>query len=363
MAKSITKPGSTIICTGGTSGDPITMQDICDEDTSQGWGVATAYGNGFFQIAADVDIGDGSTPTYVTIQAGEAVDMVGFSPQIKTNATFNIGEISNTYYAKGAAFLKYTGGWVSKPFASGGVFNMYNAHLVAVAGGTRIEKCPTTIFNSTVSSPVYTYWQIKSTTYDITSLYIYGCFNLVMSSGTLDDVHGEAAVPDGLTVGFADALVENLLITNSSGAKIKMGTDNTITLKNPRWLPVQGDFFLETDAAEAHLVYTCNIHLADKDGNNISGVTILCQDKDSNTVFSVNTGADGKIAEQIITYKKWVGTSETETTYSPHKFTISKAGYETLVLDNITVNEPIDWHLELQDPVSGYIPQIRIHGV
>jgi len=361
MAKSITKPGSTIICTGGTSGDPITMQDICDEDTAQGWGVATAYGNGFFQIAADLDIGDGSTSTYVIIQAGEAVDMTGFSPQIKANATFNIGEISNIFYAKGAAFLKYTGGWVSKPFASGGVFNMYNAHLVAAAGGTRIENCPTTIFNSTVSSPVYTYWQIKSTTYDITSLYIYGALNLVLSSGTLDDVHGERAVEDGLTVGFGDALVENLLITNSSGAKIYMGTANTITLKNPRWLPVQGDFTLATDA-EAHLVYTCNIHIADKDGNNLSGVTILCQDKDGNTIFSVNTGADGKIAEQTITYKKWEDTPETETTYSPHKFTITKAGYETLVLDNITVDEPIDWHLELQDSGSQR-PRLQIHGV
>jgi hypothetical protein len=28
--------------------------------------------------------------------------------------------------------------------------------------------------------------------------------------------------------------------------------------------------------------------------------------------------------------------------------TLSKAGYETLVLDNITIDSPIVWHLELQ---------------
>jgi len=62
--------------------------------------------------------------------------------------------------------------------------------------------------------------------------------------------------------------------------------------------------------------------------------------------FSENP-TNGAIAEQIITYKKWAGTSELETKYI-HTFTTSETGYETLTLDNITVGGPIDWHLGLQ---------------
>jgi len=101
--------------------------------------------------------------------------------------------------------------------------------------------------------------------------------------------------------------------------------------------------------------YTCNISVADKDGTLIDGVEVLCEDKDDAQVFTTTTGDTdtGKIDEQVITYKTWTGTSETLVTSSPHKFTLSKAGYETLTLDNITVDGPIDWHLELQDPGGG----------
>ena len=45
-------------------------------------------------------------------------------------------------------------------------------------------------------------------------------------------------------------------------------------------------------------------------------------------------------------------------TYSPHKFTLSKAGYETLDLENITIDGPIVWHLGLQDEDGGGIDLI-----
>lgn len=64
--------------------------------------------------------------------------------------------------------------------------------------------------------------------------------------------------------------------------------------------------------------------------------------------FSVNP-TSGDIAEQTITYKTWTGTSELETKYI-HEFTFSEAGYETLILENVTVDAPVVWHLELQPP-------------
>ena len=95
-----------------------------------------------------------------------------------------------------------------------------------------------------------------------------------------------------------------------------------------------------------------NIHVKDKDGANLSGVTVTCDISDSSNYdtqeFSVSTAADGTITEQTIIYKDWEGTSETETDYSPARFTLSKAGYKDLVKENITVNDAVVWELELQ---------------
>ena len=60
--------------------------------------------------------------------------------------------------------------------------------------------------------------------------------------------------------------------------------------------------------------------------------------------------ADGYILYRpVLDYIKYKAGGPTgDVTLSPHKFTISKAGYETLVLENITISAPIKWHLELQ---------------
>ncbi|GAF92704.1 unnamed protein product, partial [marine sediment metagenome] len=71
-------------------------------------------------------------------------------------------------------------------------------------------------------------------------------------------------------------------------------------------------------------------------GADLASATVTCTDQFSAEVFSVTTDGNGDIAEQTITYKQWAGTSETLTTYSPHVFTVSKAGYETLVMEAIT---------------------------
>ncbi|HUV83816.1 MAG TPA: hypothetical protein VMW53_12200 [archaeon] len=96
--------------------------------------------------------------------------------------------------------------------------------------------------------------------------------------------------------------------------------------------------------------YTCNITVRNNTGTLLDGVEVLCEDEADATVWTTTTGDTdtGKIDEQVITYKMWTGTSETLTEYSPHKFTFSKAGYETLILENITVDHPIVWELKLK---------------
>lgn len=104
--------------------------------------------------------------------------------------------------------------------------------------------------------------------------------------------------------------------------------------------------------------YTVNIHVADKDGVSLPGVNVVCKDKDDNEVFSVNTDENGDIVEQEVAYQRWTdfaygeNDEEDATCFSPHKFIISKTGYETLELEEITVDGIIDWHFELQEPTT-----------
>jgi len=110
---------------------------------------------------------------------------------------------------------------------------------------------------------------------------------------------------------------------------------------------------------EIHEDYNINIHVTDPDGGNLSGVTVDLYGSDSGsaseeydtamwTEGSVTTAEDGTITEQTITARKWVGTSETLTNYNYFKMVLSKASYKTRILENITIDSPIDWHLELQ---------------
>jgi hypothetical protein len=117
---------------------------------------------------------------------------------------------------------------------------------------------------------------------------------------------------------------------------------------------------ISADGAWAQEQYPCNITVKNYAGTLLDGVEVLCEDEADATVWTTTTGDTdtGKIDEQIIIYKQWIDAADTLTTYSPHKFTFSKAGYETLILENITVDAPIVWHLELQHTKGAKLRQI-----
>lgn len=57
--------------------------------------------------------------------------------------------------------------------------------------------------------------------------------------------------------------------------------------------------YYQGDAANTGNIYrqyTFNLHLTDKNGNNISGAAVVLKDKDGNEVVNTNTVADGTIA-------------------------------------------------------------------
>ena len=72
--------------------------------------------------------------------------------------------------------------------------------------------------------------------------------------------------------------------------------------------------------------YTIDIHVTDKDNDNLANATVTLKDKDGNTVFSVLTGAEGMITQQTVSrsyYDQPHG--DVLQDYSPHTLTIDRS--------------------------------------
>ena len=334
-----------ITVTGGTEGTPATFADIQAANDAGGWGVCSNPFTGCYKLDAHLDIGDGVASTYFTSTDDEYIFFSsGNSPQVKNNATLQLGTPGISYSGRGVSWVFEAGGY-GRYFSNAttsGVIYMYNVHLRFSSSELLMYVSSLTIKNTTITADDQNL-RVQADSGSIYNLYIWSANFLLKSSLSLDLIHTEDCTI-GIVGEVVDITAENLLVTNAGWVEVRVTTANILTLKNPLFHPT----LIRIDNAGGIIKeqYTCNIHIADKDGNDISGATVTCQDKDGNQVFSVQTGADGKIAEQTITYKKWEGTDETETTYSPHKFTISKTGRATFTIDNVTVDKPIDWHLE-----------------
>lgn len=318
------------------------------------WGVIWDYGNGQYRIDCQLNIGDASTSTYFTT-VGESSVLPSDTYAVTANATFTVGEVANGYGGK-PTYLKFQGKDYSPRFCNGGTVNFYNTVLDFSGDASLIIVGASTLNIRRLS--IYSggnYFYVRgTTTFDIEDFYAYDSrfyFRETLTNNGFVRLHA-----DGDSVGaFACALevafdIDQLLITNSISNDFFINANTKLI--DPLFHPTQAKIHIATNGIWIREKYTCNIHIADKDGANLASATVLCEDTDGTQVFSVSTDANGDIAEQQVTYKQWIDTAETETTLSPHKFTISKAGKETLVLDEITVDASIVWHLELLDELA-----------
>ncbi len=149
----------------------------------------------------------------------------------------------------------------------------------------------------------------------------------------------------GNNSGGSDVIITDLLATSISSYEIRLFDAQVITATDPGF---HFSTVLITDAGGIIIErYTCNIHVTDKDGVDLQNVTILCEDQTTAEEFNVSTDAGGDIVEQTIDYKKWAGTLETLTDYSPHKFTFTHADYPDLTMSAITVDHPIVWEIDM----------------
>jgi hypothetical protein len=365
---------TTLRITDGTSLDPVTWNDVWAFGAGGGAGLVPLDGGGtarvdtfiteiiadaMYLILKDIDFGDGSTSTYFTSLNEQLYFVDDALPFIAANARFDMGEALGDWSKNGSCMsIGITGGAghsistsASAVFATYGSMiirrNASNYSTLALSGGTWIAR------NFTYIGFGLDYIHLSTGTVDWDTVTILDpfIFQMSLTPTNFNNIHVHGAYT-GL-FSYQPITATNMLITDAS-IEVQMNVAGNLILKNPRF-NINGSKVTITNASGNIIEqYTCNIHVNDKDGVDLEGASVLCEDEADAEVFSVSTDVNGDIAEQLINYKQWVGTDETLTDFSPHVFTISKADLVTLVIDAVTVDDPISFLYEqLLESASG----------
>jgi hypothetical protein len=350
---------TNIDCSDNAAGGGTQWADGTVAVTQPQWGVIWDFSDGQYKIDCLHNIGNGSTPTYFQTKSESVVYSIN-QPRGHGESTFIIGEPSNTVYSKSSSYIKMVGKSFGRQLQSYGTINIYGSIIEWSGdqlwwGASGTFNVYDSIFNgngqtlaeSTAGTTVETNWKRSY----ITNV---GSFAFATTPTSFDDMVIENMTIAGLNNYNGVVLsIPNALITNSNPDLRTNGSGSETNLVNPKFNITNPLIAYATNIIREQ--YTTNVHVTDKAGANLAGVTVNLKgsvtsdyDTDAWTADSVTTAAGGTITEQTITTKSWTGTSETLTDYNVFRMTLSKAGYETLVLDNITIDSPIVWHLELQ---------------
>jgi len=319
--------------------------------------------DGVYLIHLNLEIGDGSTPTTLT----SSDETVWFDDDLQCNvkaaATLTLGVPSGDWGYNGSywSFGYSTGSW---NFANGGTINIYASTLknraqerLGFRTGNVTIKMSNLICNGRGSYKDTMMFYVTLTTLNLNRVnflnisrpFFYGV------PDTMSDVHTHQA-SYALEAATTGVIVSNVSFSEMNVTDFRVSGTANLSVVDPganQATPSIGN----TESNWINEQYTVNITVVDKNGTGIVGATVACAGSDSGTASeeydtvgftTADTGASGVLAEQTVTAKKWVGTSATLTNYNYFKFTITEPGYETLVMEKVTIDAPIVWHLELQ---------------
>lgn len=412
----------------GTSGDPVTWNDVWDWDDGggssggdgdvpiDGGGTAkvSAYmtehvADGVYQILDDIAFGDGASASYFQ----SANEMVYFDDGvvfvITANATLSLGILSNGYGIQGSYwnFAPASNQEVIKSGVTTATFLLYDSTLQSRNADIWFQNGTVTInkgeLRYDIPATEKTVW--FGGMLSISELYtVCQVFYTLITPVLLEGVHSHNT-EFGAQV-FGNVTFTDLLATNPSVAELRQLQAATMIVKDPRFSVATTDI---TNASGIIIEqYTCNIHVTDKDGANLQSVDVDCeyanlvegtdsktykciQDNTSvdathkpitgsdwqsfwelfdaggglggvwQTTFDFKAGtqefaqqttdANGDISEQVIQYKKWVGTSEL-LEVRIHKFTYTHASYPDSTMEDKIISMPIVWEVDMGQSTS-----------
>lgn len=345
---------TNVDCSDNAAGGGMVWADGTVAVTQPIWGVIWDKGRGQFQDDAYFVAGDGSTPTYFLTKGEQITIHESISAWLTcNNSTFVSGEVvdatdKTTKNGSTFVFRRTSGGTSQFSAYAGGLIYLYSTNLVGNFSSVttaqilnaiaRAWNClltkdvtlqttanvATDIYNINVQSSAFCGYKLATATITVSNLRITDCaYSLYLQVG------GAPIFRDCVFRNASDAHIRVYRITANK---------YLIDCDLDAWT------FSDVDGNHTALIVrqnSFNLHVKNA-GVNFAGAAVTLKDKNGSTVFSAVTGADGKIAEQIVTrgtYNPMAAFAFTD--YSPHSLTISGAGVQNYV-DSITFDEKKD---------------------
>ena len=297
-----TNAGATILrVTGGTSGDPVTFDDIWNWDDGGGSsagdgdvpkdGGGTAKVNTFmtevtkdviYTVDADIQWGNSSTATAFQSKS----EMVTFAnlPGCTSNAVVVIGAPSNSVYSTQGSKWRFPGHNFTTSFPSLGSLEIYGSVIELVDDYWNLFDSSGSGGHLKIYQSVFTLGGFQMsirqacTAFDVDGMHVDGG---ELTLRIVPDSSNNIAIENGVTRGFlvtsisgAEVSTKNLLVTNYDSNDVYV-TDAKATLKDPLFHIASPQNATAADWIREQ--YTCNVHMADSTGADLPGVTVQCQ--------------------------------------------------------------------------------------
>lgn len=342
--------------TGGTSGAPVTWEDIVAADASGGWGRITTVNATVpkqYTVATDTRIfvgNGGTTSTYVAVESCQITFTNGYfqlqSGADVTKATLRIGRLGEAFYGCSVTLRGLTTDAVVR-IAGAGTLLIYWSQIFTV--NLLIAYSITAdVRNSRVDGSD---WM--------------GGGNVTMADSALRALSLYTS-PANPVFTLSRCVLDRFDTYGSPLITLREVNATTFTSRNDAVTPVAQLYNMSYTALHSYNVTgsqfpvnyeysTLGLTVVNATGQAVAGASVVVRDMGGAAVYSGSTSASGQIPNQDILFRTRTllgGAATTDVVATPHTVTITKAGYmeRVLTLDmsskhvEVEVLEPLpDW--------------------
>jgi hypothetical protein len=340
------------------------------------WGVIWNKGNFQYQVDAKLVVGDGSTSTYFKTSNEQIFfpnAVITANSQVYISvlaaATFQAGNLLDATIrstSSGSVIRTDESSYSStKLIATSGstaIANIYSSLLIGPpAGGHQLYEISGTftMWNTIINGRLVIYGLINGSVYNVIGSTNYSTIQACTCS--MDKVTSLDCTYGVYLGGAQSVTARNMIIKRSGTGSWRLSgisvDSYAVDCECDAWSMVWS-----AGTGSLYRQQTLNLHVADIAGNNISGATVTLKDAAAAIVFSVNTGADGKITftgqdsspiTNAFTHTRYYYNGGALSSYKgPWTLTVTKAGYQDYQ-DVIVLDRKMDLEVALLIPKGG----------
>ena len=344
-------PGvNRIIVTGYSEDSPCSFEDIYQADVNGGWGVVNKQGNNQYEFRCKLQIGDGTTETWL-IDTKKAISftLIDNFIDIKNYGHLRCGEvISESKRTSKDGCYFYSSAPATKKLIYVETYGTLELYSSLINSKAYLQICSSEInkiWNSIITGPYCSGYPIPQVNiYNV--LWSSAHYGIQISPINASDV----TIANCYYSMYLKAIHSNYYISN-----FKM-IDETYSFRTYNF---KGNLYaIDTDckwtfywgygsSGKVYRQYSLNLKVTDEDGNPIPNASVKIWDKNNNLVVNETTDVNGQIPEQILNYGYYdQAHGNIPVMHTPHVLQLSKPGFRSYKL-RFTAGSPITWTIKL----------------